>query len=77
MSHGYVPQLGRGELPAGLGVTLLRLVEVVWNGTGEEFGEEETISGVDEDDDGGGNRSPNSISVNQNPISTYRGKRKR
>lgn len=39
----YVPQVVRGELPAGLGPGLLHLVEGVWGGAGEELAEEEAM----------------------------------
>lgn len=38
----YVPQVVRGELPAGLGAWL-HLLEGVWGGAGEELAEEEAI----------------------------------
>lgn len=37
----YVPQVVRGELPAGLGAGLLHLAEGVWGVAGEELAEEE------------------------------------
>lgn len=39
----YVPQVVRGELPAGLRAGLLHLVEGVWGGAGEELAEEEAV----------------------------------
>lgn len=41
--YTYVPQVVRGELPAGLGAGLLHLVEGVWGGAGEELAEEEAV----------------------------------
>lgn len=38
----YIPQVVRGELPAGLGAGL-HLLEGVWVGAGEELAEEEAM----------------------------------
>lgn len=39
----HVPQVVRGEPPAGLRAGLLHLVEGVWGGAGEELAEEEAM----------------------------------
>lgn len=64
-----VPQVVRGEPPAGMGAGL-HFVEGVGGGAGEELPEEEAMWREDRADDGEVSRSPNSISVKYNPVNT-------